>query len=338
MDTLKCLGQTSSSPGGPGGSGGPLGLASELLKLLNSLNQPKPGGGAGGGGIPAFPTMPAGCVSTYVVTQPSADPCAIYQPGGLLGSELGGASSNVSEALLGALGGGASSGTGGSAAVNLGDALTGGGKTDGMGDAEFSGTSTGKLQSNLSGDVRLANAGATVYANLREGITEVASFFGGSSFGSGSQSGLSRVCAARPWAGSGLLASVMPDTFFDGLCKRAGYQVGSTPVSPGGSSSNIVTTTQPSTSTTTPLQSNIIPPEADIWAEPASVRLGTRTFIFWNTRGVNSCAVSGPSFIHNTVSGAASTVSITGESVFAIECIAPDGTKVSDSVTVRLAI
>lgn len=334
-----CQGVTGASTGGPGGAQGALGLTSQLLQLAQQLMKGG-GGGGGAGALPPSSAFPSGCVSTYIVTQPSADPCAIYQPSGLLGGDLGAQStSNISDALLNALGGGASSGTGGSAATNLGNIISGVGNTSTTtGGSQFSGTTTGQLQSGLTGDVRLADAGATVLANLRQGITEVASFFGGGTFGGGSQSALTRLCSSRPWSGGGFLASVMPDTFFDGLCRRAGYQVGAVTTT-GTPSVSTITTQQPQTTPTVQQpQTNVIPPEADIWAEPPSVRLGARAYIFWTTKGVNTCTVTGPSFFHNTLSGAASTVSISGASTFSIECTAPDGTKVTDSVTVNLAI
>ena len=81
-----------------------------------------------------------------------------------------------------------------------------------------------------------------------------------------------------------------------------------------------------------------MPPEADIWAEPASVRLGTRTYIFWNARGVVSCEERGPSFEQNSLSGGASTVPISGPTTFVIECLTSASTTVRDSVTVQIAI
>jgi len=199
------------------------------------------------------------------------------------------------------------------------------------------GTSTGGL--GLTGNVRLT-PGATVFANLREGASEIAGFVGGNTFGGeGSQSALSRVCSSRPWAGGGFVARIAPDSFFDGLCRAAGYQVGQVQPATGGvrPSASFNTGTPAPVATST---SSYIPPEADIRAEPSSVRLGTRTYIFWTTRGVSSCAVRGPNFEQFTLSGAGATVPITGPTTFTINCVATDNasTTVSDSVTVRLAI
>jgi hypothetical protein len=76
----------------------------------------------------------------------------------------------------------------------------------------------------------------------------------------------------------------------------------------------------------------------NVWAEPASVRLGTRTYIFWTSRGATTCAVIGPNFTQTSLSGGASTVPLSGATTFTMECTAPDGTKATDTVTVNLAI
>jgi hypothetical protein len=96
-------------------------------------------------------------------------------------------------------------------------------------------------------------------------------------------------------------------------------------------------TQNPTVATTTP-QVTGLQPAVDIWAEPDRVRLGTRTYIFWQSRDVESCEALGPSFEQRSLSGGASTVPISDASTFRIECTAADGTVVSDSVTVFLAI
>jgi len=335
-----CQGVTADGVGGPGGAGGALGLTQQLMQMFQQLSQ-----GGGGGGAGALPpnAFPQGCVSYYTVTVTSTDPCAIYSPTPI--SDVFGGPSGISNSLLDALGGSDNTNTNTNTNVStiLNDVISGGTNTNTSGtgsSTQFSGTTTG----GLSGEVKLGSSGATVIANLRDGISEVAGFFGGSTFGGGqSQSVASRICTSRPWSGGGLIARFVPDTFFDGLCSRAGYQVGALQQPQG--QQGTVTTTNTNTGFTSqqPAQviqvgTNIIPPEADVWAEPLSVRLGTRTFIFWNSRGVNSCKVMGPSFEQGTLSGGASTVPITGPSTFTIECVAPDGTKVTDSVTVNLAI
>lgn len=198
---------------------------------------------------------------------------------------------------------------------------------------EFAATTTSKL----SGTIKIGNAGAQVVANLKSGLTEVAGFFGGSTFnGLLSNSIGGRLCATRPWTGSAI-SKIIPASFFDGLCKFTGFQVGvSTPTA-----QPVVSTPKKSTPPTKP--PSLVPsvtgtPEVTIWAEPPSVRLGTRTYIFWNAKNVTACTVEGPNFFHNTLSGGASTVPLSGATTYTISCTGGDGVKVTDSVTVSLAI
>lgn len=191
--------------------------------------------------------------------------------------------------------------------------------------------------SNLTGSIKIGEVGATIIGNLREGVAEVAGFFGGATLGgSSSQSVVGRLCASRPWAG--VVSKMIPPAFFDTLCSKAGYQVGvSTPPPP--------TQQVAVPKKKTPVQA--MPPKApvdlgsveiDIWAEPSSVRLGARTYIFWRSQGVLDCTVSGPNFTQSALAGGASTVPLSGATTYTLECGLPDGTKVSDSVTVQLAL
>jgi hypothetical protein len=196
-------------------------------------------------------------------------------------------------------------------------------------------------QSVLQGDI----SGGTLFVRSRDpqSNTEVAGFYGGSTFGTqGSTSMIGSLCASRPWA-QGILGGVLPASFFDGVCQRFGYQVGSavptivpTPNSPsipvGGTRQPTITITQ------TPSQGTTIEPEVDIWANPPSVRLGSRTYIFWTSKGVESCTQSGPNFSHNTLSGGASTVPLSDASTFTMECTTSDGKVIEDTVRVNLSI
>jgi hypothetical protein len=78
----------------------------------------------------------------------------------------------------------------------------------------------------------------------------------------------------------------------------------------------------------------------DIWAVPASVPLGTRTTIFWNSKNAQSCVETSPdgSFSHSSLSGGGATVPLSGATTFTISCQAPDGTHATDYVTVNLSI
>lgn len=294
------------------------------------------------------PTDPnaTGCTTYYQVTVPSNDPCAIYNPSGLSDS-LGGTGSSAADGLLDALGG-----SGSQTPSNVSDKLLNTTKnTSGTSATTSTGTntqtntnasSTKAAAQGLSGDVRIGSAGATIVANLRQGLSEVAGFFGGSTGGaSQALSAAGRLCASRPWAGT-FVSNVIPTSFFDGLCEWRGYQSG-VAMPTNTAKTSTITPTSGSTGSQKPgapfqpAASNV-PPEVDIWAEPASVRLGTRTYIFWNARGVISCKGSGPSFSQNSLSGGASTVPITGPTTFNIECLTTASTTVQDSVTVQIAI
>lgn len=344
----KCEGMTFQSDVASGGmDAGALSALSQLVQQL--MGAMKGGGGGGGGGMPPTDPNATGCTTYYQVTVPSSDPCAIYNPSPILPGTTGG--SSVADGLLDALGGSSSQ-----TPSNVSDKLLDVTKNTPSGTQAPTSTNTNTqapatanssssvkaAAPGLSGDVRIGSAGATIIANLRQGMSEVAGFFGGSTGGaSQALSAAGRLCASRPWAGS-FVSNVIPTSFFDGLCEWRGYQAG-VAMPTNTSKTSAITPTSGSTASQTsgnsfqPNASNV-PPEVDIWAEPASVRLGTRTYIFWNARGVASCKGSGPSFSQNTLSGGASTVPITGPTTFTIECLTTASTTVQDSVTVQIAI
>lgn len=311
----------------------------EALGMLKSIMDLLKGGGGGGGGAPP-PTDPMaganGCTTYYPTTVPSSDPCAIYSPSGVLDGAAGG-SSGVSSSLLDALNGGTKTNTSGT-----GSSTPTGTNTQTQTNTTNTGNSSVKAAApGLSGDVRIGSAGATIIANLRQGLSEVAGFFGGSTGGaSQALSAAGKLCSSRPWAGT-FVGNVIPSSFFDGLCEWRGYQAGIVTPTNTAKASNTAATQKTSVSrpgiSLQPAASDV-PPEVDIWAEPASVRLGTRTYIFWNARGVVSCKGSGPSFSQNSLSGGASTVPITGPTTFNIECLTTASSTVQDSVTVQIAI
>lgn len=200
------------------------------------------------------------------------------------------------------------------------------------------------LLPSLVGDIFVGDSGATIFARSRDpgSNTEVAGFYGGGAFNAqASKSLVGRMCASRPWSG-GFLASVIPTSFFDGLCRRAGYQVGqatSTPAMSGsGASVKKVAPPKKDTPKTKAAPMPAIYPEVDIWAEPPTVRLGTRTYIFWTSKDVVSCQATGPSFFQGSLSGGASTVPLSEATTFKIICLTVASTTVEDSVTVRLAL
>lgn len=341
MAQNKCEGQQ-----GEGLDSSAMGMLSQILQQAMQQLMKGGGGGGGGGGMPPTDPNATGCTSYYQVTVPSSDPCAIYNPSGVLDAAGGTGSSGVADGLLDALGG-----SGGNTS-NVSDKLLDTTKNT-TGTSQTTTTTKTTTNTNasssvkaaapgLSGDVRIGSAGATIIANLRQGMSEVAGFFGGSTGGaSQALSAAGKLCASRPWAGS-FVSNVIPTSFFDGLCEWRGYQAG---VAMPTNTSKTSTIT-PTSGSSAPQQQGIslqpsasnVPPEVDIWAEPASVRLGTRTYIFWNARGVASCKGTGPSFSQNTLSGGASTVPITGPTTFTIECLSTASTTIKDSVTVQIAI
>ncbi len=227
--------------------------------------------------------------------------------------------------------------------INLPESEGGGSSDEDGGDDTKGVVSKGNqktLQSSLVGDIFVGDSGATIFARSRDpgSNTEVAGFYGGGAFNAqASQSLVGRMCASRPWS-TGFLASVIPPSFFDGLCRRAGYQVGTPAASSTGAP---VKKVAPPKKTAPKVKAPPLPkiyPEVDIWAEPPNVRLGTRTYIFWTSSDVISCEATGPSFYQKSLSGGASTVPLSQATTFNIVCLTVTSTTVEDSVTVRLAL
>ncbi len=334
----KCEGVSGQGAGGEGTQAVTQALGQMMQQLMQQLMQGGGGGGGGGAGAVSSTTYGTqGCTSYYQVSAPSSDPCAIYNPSAL--QEATGAS-GVGSALINALGGTAQP----SVSSQLNTSINAGTQTNtGTTPPPQMPTTPARPApaQGLSGDLRVGSAGATVIANLRQGLSEVAGFFGGSTGGaSGALNAAGKLCSTRPWSGNGFVGGIIPTSFFDGLCEWRGYQVGV--ITPTGTSR-----ITPPTSSGASAQKNMaetkssqaqVTPEVDIWAEPASVRLGTRTYIFWNSKGVVSCSTTGPSFSQNSFSGGASTVPISGPTTFAIECLTAASTTVKDSVTVQIAI
>lgn len=330
-----CKGETSSGQGGDmKGLQEALGIAKQIMDLLKGA-----GGGEGGGDAGA--NALGGCLSGYYnTTSPSStDPCAMYTPSVYTDSlGTGSNSSNVSNSLLDALGGGNNT-TNVSETLNSTTQASTSAQTQQQTQTSVQTPTTSR---SLTGSVRVGETGATIISNLREGVSEVAGFFGGSTFGgNSSQSVAGRLCVSRPWAKSGALAKLIPDTFLDSICSRAGYQVGVTTPAPSGAAAQPNRVTRPSTSvpTTTPQRpADLGPVEVNIWAEPASVRLGTRTYLFWSSKNVVDCTVTGPNFTQRSLSGGASTVPISGPTTYTLSCTSPSGATSTDSVTVNLAL
>ncbi|HEY4526864.1 MAG TPA: hypothetical protein VJK53_03390, partial [Candidatus Paceibacterota bacterium] len=186
----------------------------------------------------------------------------------------------------------------------------------------------------------LGNSGTILAGSVdQSGNSVTAGFFGSDTFTGQPTGVIANLCQSRPWA-SNILSYVLPPTFFDSLCVLRGYQVGKPqPVIP---KVTIIQSTPKATPKAVPATSTMptVTPKVSIWAVPATVPLGSRTSIFCNSQGVTNCAVSSPdgSFSQNSLSGGASTVALTGATTFTMSCIAPDGSHVTDYVTVNLSI
>lgn len=354
---LNCKGTSFTDQQGESKSPGDAAGMGEALKgIMDMLKQAMKGGGGGGGGgeqPPPPQTGKEGCTQYYQVTAPSSDPCAYYVPptsDSLLNTS--GLGLSGSDALLDALN------EGGDSLLNVSDTLLGtlGGlpqeTTETKTDTSPSGTASPPVGGNLSGqqvnlqsgtrgNIVVTEGGATIVAQARDAgaNTEVAGFYGSDAYDGQPQGIIARLCQNRPWADS-VVSFVIPPVFFDGLCAWRGYQVG-TPPPPSQPFVERGATQSPSAPAASPLpQVPAVQPHVEIWAVPDRVPLGTRTSIFWNSRGVESCSIMSPegSFNENSLSGGAATVPLTGATTFSISCLAPNGEPITDYVTVGISI
>jgi len=369
MAQKKCEGKKfTDQKGNTQGVGDAKGFLDIMKGIVDLLKGGQGGGGSGSQPPPQPQTGTQGCTRYYQVTTPSTDPCAYYVPptsNSLLNTT--GTQNNATSELLNALGGGTGSGLGdvfgegeeggsgfGGNVSDLLNGITGDGEGDGS--ATSTGTSTtagggdadytsvkgrgANVSSGTRGDIEVTGTGATVVAGARdaEANTEIAGFYGGDATGGQPQGIVAKMCRNRPWADS-VVTYVIPPSFFDSLCVWRGYQVGvpEPPAPP-------VLNQQVRQATTSPAAPEVqlpsVPAEVQIWAVPERVPLGTRTSVFWNTRGVESCTVTSPdgSFNESTLSGGASTVPLTGPTTFTISCLTQDDTPVTDYVVVNLTI
>lgn len=349
---------------GVGDAKGMMDALKQVMDMLKQAMEKKGGGGDKDKGQQQQQGQDQGCKQYYQVTAPSTDPCAYYVPPtsnsllqtngltGLSGSDAlmnalqdsslleESAELNVSDQLL--------SGSG-----QLPDEPTSQSETDSEDDAEKTASTsqssqglTGQqvnLQSGTRGDIVITKDGATIYAQARDAgaNTEVAGFYGSGTYGGQSQGIIAGMCKNRPWAGS-VVSFVIPPTFFDSLCAWRGYQVGTPPPpsQPVVDKKKTSTSTAPGRDATSESYVPEVEPKVEIWAVPDKVPLGTRTSIFWNTRGVESCSItsSDGSFNETSQSGGAATVPLSGPTTFTISCLTPAGSPISDYVLVNLAI
>lgn len=332
-----------------GQNGGMEGLQQALQAIQQMLQQMKGGGGGGGGGSQspssADGSTPGlgGCSQYYNVTTPSSDPCAVYIPpiSNSLGSSTPSAANDLISSLLSGSYANQTPFTSGTGSTDTSAQVTSNGGTPA---ATSSPSFLGSIVpvSGLSGDIQYSTQDVTVLVNNvdTKGNSQVAGFYG-TDAGGQPTSVVAGMCSARPWANN-FLSFIIPATFFDSLCTLRGYTVGTKPISapaPTVSSSS----SKPKQGTIVPAAATpagpYVPPQADIWAVPASVALGARTTVFWNAKGVTTCTETSPdgSFSQNTVSGGAATVPLSGATTYSISCVTPSGDHITNYVTVNLS-
>ena len=215
------------------------------------------------------------------------------------------------------------------------------------------------VQSGTWGDIQANASGATIIVGGHgaDGRTGIAGFYGYDAVTDVTPQNLAKqMCAARPW-GNLAATSIIQPSFFDSICVARGYkevavlpEMNNASAAAGNANKNtssvatsgtsnatkkVITTTEPSL----PAGPVYVAPPTSVLisAVPARVRIGARSTIYWNAKGVTSCAVSSPdgSFTENTLNGAASTVALYDNTEFTIVCWTQDGTSVSKSVTVE---
>ena len=193
-------------------------------------------------------------------------------------------------------------------------------------------------QVGFSGDLKIVPKGATLIFAIQNGGGTVAGFYGGNTLGATPpESIITNWCKDRPWA-TNFLAKIIEPTFFDGLCKWRGYQVGipdEVPVTQNRKSAVAPKPRPPVVQATT---TSTVTAKVAIWAVPAVVPIGARTSIYWNTQGVTGCKETSPdgSFSQASVSGGAATVPLTAATTFTISCLTASSTPITDYVTVQI--
>ena len=327
-------------------------LGQAVGQMLQQLMQGSAGGSGSSGDTSQYPgACPNGY---YQVSAPSSDPCAQYVP--LTSSSIDTSLPNSSgaDALLQALQGGSASDQGSGPTITITNSNTNTNEnTNATSISALTSTTTGVTLSGtgipvllapisgMTGDIQYTDSGATVVAGSMDAQsnTTVAGFYGSDTFGGQPQGIAAKLCQGRPWA-SNFLSVLITPAFFDNLCTWRGYQVGAPPPVSTPVLQQTPIQHQAATSSAPAVTTPSVPPKVDIWAVPASVPLATRTTIYWSTQGVTDCDVfsSDGNFNQSSLSGGAATVPLTGATMFTISCSAPNGSPVTDSVTVNLAI
>jgi len=238
------------------GNEGKLDPALEGLKgLLDQVMKALMGGmgGGGGGGMP--PPMPTGSMPPQ---QPNVldqiTPSTSDSLKDAISEETDGGTRGILDSVFGIFGddeeegttvattstgsvtnitdGIGSSGSSVSDSTDASGGTIGGASGDGSGGVgvQISDDETSLLSGDRSG-VTASDNEATFEAGVRdeEGNTEVSGFYGFTTRAIGQISVVERLCTSRPWAGS-FVSRIIPETFFDGLCIRRGFDVSASAV------------------------------------------------------------------------------------------------------------
>lgn len=203
---------------------------------------------------------------------------------------------------------------------------------------------TSSVQEGGRSDLRVSATGITLEAGFRNfsANTDTSAFFGASVK---APTPAERLCLVRPWQNS-IISPYIPATLFDDACAKRGYRAGivaaAAPAAKPAVSTQPVSATKPGATAKATSTVPYVAPSIDIWAVPSSVSIGSRTSIYWYSKGVESCTVSSPdgSFRQNALANlyGASTVPLTGATIFSLSCLAPDGSPVTDFVKVGVGI
>jgi hypothetical protein len=337
-------------------------LMSTIGQLLQSLGQ---GGGGGGGGSGSG--TGSTCTTYYQTGDPTktSDPCAYYVPGlatsssNLVSSGLGSTDngSGAANDLISSLIGSGNSNTVDNSNTNSNtDNTTSGSIVPSASSSAIAsvtavanpqaltpGTSATVSQSafgnapGVTGDIQVLSGNrVTMLASNRDiaGNTQTSGFYGfNTAVDEGTAAIYSQTCAAREWA-SNFLTFIIPATYLDTLCSSHGYAVGPPKLQPATPPPAPSSASAHSTATSTPQY--LGPMSADIWASPTSVTSGSRASIFWNAKGVLTCAVSNDSGVMaSALSGNASTLPLTKTTTYSIACQSATSS-VSNRVTVTV--
>lgn len=240
--SVLCEGDTA-----PGLSGGQQALDKGLEMLKGLIEKALGGGGGGGGGMP--PPMPPG--SGMPPQQPNVlDQLKLPETSDQLLDDLNKekdeGASGILDSVFGIFkkdddeettvtktsSGTSTDDTSGGTSGSSGDSTGGTSGSDAGGSTGSDGTGvvvSGDDATTISGErseVRSSDNEATLEANVRddEENSEVGGFYGFTSRAVGQVSVVERLCTSRPWSNS-FVSRIIPDTFFDGLCIKRGFDV-----------------------------------------------------------------------------------------------------------------